>query len=594
MNLRFRDNHLTEDQLLLFVDGEMGANAVKRCGAHIEHCWRCRARVAALQDTIRSFVTFLNEDYPRQCPPPPGQWRGFAAKLQRASAGKRRGAEAVSLSGIRKLWQPLLAGTGALLAVMIPLALLLERPASLSAAQFLRRAMDSQSGAQAAGPPPAILVRVGRKTFRKPAGEGLGEPAGDAAEERFVARVLEANHFDWHGPLSARSFMSWRDSLAGKEDRIAQEGELLTLSTVALRQSAQPPIVLATLTVRARDFHPVKELLTLGAPESGTIELTESPESAPPPTPQPQLAASAPARVPPARKPAPALRSPAVVPMQVVASAALELRILAQIHAIGADLGQEVAVTRTPGRQLSVNAVVESAERKKQILDALAASSDNPAVRLNVQTAAEAVSREAPAERGPGRIVTMNVSAGNGTIPATPALMAYFASQGVPDSQQTAQLQQFSERLVQHSTAALLHALALYDLADRFQPAERRLFDQSERRTWEQAMRDHAQAVADNIAAVRSQLQPVYGMDDDDPAGAGVAPSAGWRTQSAALLEPVKRQHEIVHAAFTVSNEGLEKASAIAGSAFWRSLSSAQALATLMESQTVPELEQKE
>ena len=60
-------------------------------------------------------------------------------------------------------------------------------------------------------------------------------------------------------------------------------------------------------------------------------------------------------------------------PTAVAATAELEVESLGLLNQIGADLGQEVMVTRIPGGPLRIEAAVETEKRKHEILAALKA-----------------------------------------------------------------------------------------------------------------------------------------------------------------------------------------------------------------------------
>ena len=57
----FRDRHVSDYDLLFYLDGELAARKAGKCRTHLEHCWSCRARAAKLQDTIHSFAAFVDK-----------------------------------------------------------------------------------------------------------------------------------------------------------------------------------------------------------------------------------------------------------------------------------------------------------------------------------------------------------------------------------------------------------------------------------------------------------------------------------------------------------------------------------------------------
>jgi hypothetical protein len=534
--LRF-DSHLSDDDLLLFLDGEMGARKAAACRAHLEHCWHCQARVAAKQKIIQSFAQFVCEDYSRQLPPPPNQWLGFDRRLQQMQPPTIRRF---------RLQLPMLAGSGAAAAAIAALLLFVGRPEKLSATELLRRVMTAQAS--------------------QPARSGETAPQPHPLSGQ-VTRVLESNHFDFRYAISGSAFAAWRNSLKDKEDAIAENGSLLTLSTKSRRTNGDDAQILeAALTVRGDNFLPVRETFTIKSGQAiQTVEFSQIEMNQPPPV--PEIATLASFNPKAAAKPLPPSRA---------ASPALELAVISRIHAIGADLGQEAAVTRGPGNVLAVSSVVEHVQRKQQILAALAPFQQDTSLRLNILTATEAEQQsQLPAERMNRTLVVDGTPSGK-TIPSSDALFAYFRSQGTPDSELTINIQRFSDEVVRHSNAALLHSLALQDLVTRFSSREVQSFTEPERSQWRQMLNDHAEAIADNTAALRSQLAPVYGKAAGyGQASSPVAKPVSLLPASANLLSLVKAQDEIIHAAFTLSNENA-KASSINESVFWRFLSEVQ------------------
>ena len=53
--------HPPDDQLLLWLDGELRSAEKAELSAHLESCWTCRARVQALESTILDFVRARNQ-----------------------------------------------------------------------------------------------------------------------------------------------------------------------------------------------------------------------------------------------------------------------------------------------------------------------------------------------------------------------------------------------------------------------------------------------------------------------------------------------------------------------------------------------------
>lgn len=72
------------------------------------------------------------------------------------------------------------------------------------------------------------------------------------------------------------------------------------------------------------------------------------------------------------------------------ATAELEVEALRLLHQAGADLGEQVSVTRTAEGQLRIQGLVESDKRKNELRSALNSIESYPTVRIEIQTVAEA------------------------------------------------------------------------------------------------------------------------------------------------------------------------------------------------------------
>ncbi|HKG81318.1 MAG TPA: hypothetical protein VKA78_17905, partial [Pyrinomonadaceae bacterium] len=76
-----------------------------------------------------------------------------------------------------------------------------------------------------------------------------------------------------------------------------------------------------------------------------------------------------------------------------VASAELEVDVAYLLNQVKADRNEQVALTRSAGGSLRVEGVVDSQQRKDEFLKVLGPVSNNPAVRIEIRTIAEATQR---------------------------------------------------------------------------------------------------------------------------------------------------------------------------------------------------------
>src|SRR5437870_7843652 len=77
------NGHPSEDELLLYVDGELEAKATNHVRNHLEACWSCRVRTEKIEETISSFIDYRNQVLKPLVEQPPHGWRGFDGRLNR-------------------------------------------------------------------------------------------------------------------------------------------------------------------------------------------------------------------------------------------------------------------------------------------------------------------------------------------------------------------------------------------------------------------------------------------------------------------------------------------------------------------------------
>ncbi|HEY9284206.1 MAG TPA: hypothetical protein VIP46_12195, partial [Pyrinomonadaceae bacterium] len=262
------------------------------------------------------------------------------------------------------------------------------------------------------------------------------------------------------------------------------------------------------------------------------------------------------------------------------ASVALEVEVLRLLSQAGADLGEQITAARV-GRDLRVEAIVETEQRKAEIMRALAPVLDNPSVKVDVKTAAEAARSGQP----PPSVVEQ-VEPEEARIPADTELRRYLAGGADADME----IARFASRASSRSRRALQHAWALKRLAGRFSPRELRAMDAAAKQKWLRMVREHASAVRREGAALHQELRPVFspaGEQAGPPPPAGpIADEADLIARSARLLELCSAVDPAVRAAFLVSARPAPP-SQIKSQEFWRALAGVQVLAAQIERATL-------
>lgn len=75
------ESHLSDEQLLLDVDGELSRHDEKLVRAHLGACWKCRARRQELEGAIAAFVRAHQADFEMKPPPAAGPRALLKARL---------------------------------------------------------------------------------------------------------------------------------------------------------------------------------------------------------------------------------------------------------------------------------------------------------------------------------------------------------------------------------------------------------------------------------------------------------------------------------------------------------------------------------
>ncbi len=256
------------------------------------------------------------------------------------------------------------------------------------------------------------------------------------------------------------------------------------------------------------------------------------------------------------------------------ASAELEVDVAYLLNTAKADRNEQVTLTRSVGGSLRVEGIVDTAERKQEFLKALAPVSNNPAVKIEIRTVAEAMQKPI----APGAVSIQETEETANSIAADDELRAYFekrASAGPTDDA----IRKYSSRVVKRAYDALFHAIELKRLSNRFANVDMQTVAPGAREKWLDMLHEHATAFARETAGVRQEIQPVFFGDASVPGGEG-----GAITSDAELARAIERLHklalsnnEAVRSAFTTSSRS--SAVAVKSAAFWQALFKAEELA---------------
>jgi RNA polymerase sigma factor (sigma-70 family) len=366
---------------------------------------------------------------------------------------------------------------------------------------------------------------------------------------------------------------------------------------------SMPPLTRATLVLDRSTLHALSEVLVFGRGEDQKeFTFTElSFETVPAGTVdqkvfQPDVELLAPIEsTAPANRPATSVTKPAPTPVMhlpnAVQLAALEVNVLYLLDQINANSGEEVQVRRFAGKELVVEAIIESEKRKTEILRALSALSDNPLVKMDVVTLGEAIRRQSNAPHSPESIEWIVISSDR--ILVYDDVRRYlehenarFRSGGNSSSGDIEdEIRRFSVRMLGASRQALLHAFALKHLTQRFSPTDLAALDDDSRRRLQDMIRIHARVFRQNVAALRGDLAPIFPHTEADDLDfvTDLRHYTSVLEAIKSLLALANSADETISRAFALNPDSQPVADTPASADFWRTLSRAENLAAALE-----------
>lgn len=632
-------SHIEDERLVSFLDGEIDAGPQKEMQAHLESCWDCRSRLCDVERSIEKFLRLRQEKLmPPELPPVGPAVDVFRARLgahqmQLPSNSFLKG----YLPDLRKLTrvlgealdgrtyslrtQVIIARTAAaviLFSVVAGFVLFSGRLTTVTASELLRRSIEAQEMQLANADQPVVRQRIqivskGRSgaqnasitwevwsdvvnlRTRLTSISGSAIAAESDAADR-VRSVLRANRMDERKPLTAVSYKSWRDSLSSKSEDVASgvDANGTSLYTIRTLPNGSPnldDLMEARMSVRASDYHPTRlylkvksaggyqefelveneyEIVSLNSvsPElfaenetAGTMEVGRTTVEEPTTTPT-------------VSHDEPAMSSAEIV----TATAETEINVLNALHQIGADVSEQLSVTRSANGLLEVQGIVETDSRKNEILQVLDEFKGNSAVRIHIQTIDEATRALANEKRHtqPGQVNTVEVNKGG--LAVDTELRKYFSSRGGDVDNQ---IRQYASRIVNRSQTALFQASALNRMANRFTAEKLNELDPASRSKWLNILKGYASAVRRETALLRGELESVFGDISVRPTEP-IKGDANLIASARRLYDLASANDRVIRSAFTISSGDLS-VSAIRTGQFQRNLSEAETLAAAIE-----------
>jgi hypothetical protein len=493
--------HPDDVRLLAYVDGELAPDAARAVSFHLEQCPACRETAGALRAALGDCLDYRRQVLDRYLPPPPTAWARL--DFERVEPRPLRLLP-------RRYLRPVLAAAAALLLCAVVYREWSVTP-SVEAATLLRQAV----AAAQTRPVQVRKIRIRTRTADMVRGVGVSEAADVSLRGLFTAA-----RFDWGDPLSAAAFRNWREGLAGKRDEISQAPDAAASGEDCYRIETRADagaIESASLVLRVSTLEPVRERLEFRNREWVEISRVEQPSVAALPA-QPEWRPDASPTAPLARDGVPQR------PVEPPATVGDELRVVAALHGIGADLGDPLEVARV-GSAMEVRGVGIAPARRQEIESALAG-----------------LSRVKTDFREPASIGEPSaISSQPRQTPAAPAAGSA-AARIERQLGGRAEYDRFSNGVLALADSASARAYALRSLAARFPSGGEAALSASERALLLRMSREHAGAMARDLITLNKSAAPVLAELGAAPASktAG-APPASWQDAAAALVPSAQR-----------------------------------------------------
>ena len=507
--------HPENEELLRYADGESSAASSARIRAHLKACWQCRAELDELQSTISECVRYRKNVLDACLPSPPAPWTDIYGQFaeidaQLDQAGFRNRFLRALQAPIHNLnkWAPIAV---ALILVSVLFHRFRQTP-SVQASELLRKAIAAADART--GKPRQIRIRTKDRRVTRSVGAGATLISNDADSAALQA-MFSAARYDWTDPLSAKSHQAWRDGLADKRDEVVEDGGAYRIRTTA----ASGELAAATLTIRSQDLQPVQERLEFRNQE--WIEITELGANT-----APALGAIAASAV----KAAPAvsrIQTPAPVE-SASATISDELRVVAALHQVGADLGDPIEVSRSGGRILVAGLGI-TPQRQQEIQAALRSQS-HVILRLSDSLPARVEPDRDPA---PDTAVSAGIERLQTRIAGQLGGRVYFA--------------QLAAQVLDLSEPMMSRAHALRRLAEQFSPQIETELAPSDWQVLRSLQREHSQALRLQASEIEKLLKPALGSTS---APLDVTLSSAWQPATEELFQSARRLDRLLAVVF--------------------------------------------
>lgn len=538
--------HLTQEQLLRHLDGEMSKPAMRRAAKHLQACWSCQVEYRRLQDDIAAILDAQTNVFGPSLPPPPNPWPRLEPRLNRTTRYQAAPFwTKLSVFSRVPVRMQFVYGCAAL-AALIAGFLLFVPVSRVSAQEVLARVKAADAGRFAITENQVVRQRVRiKKTARaapstqtarleswKSPKSTYWNSAGDAVNSDLLRRY-QANGLSSALPLSPPALEEWV-KLAGSALSASQEGEYVEVRVSSSGSERSGGLEGVSAQVRKVDWHLAGMTLVFAAAtfqiteeDSAIVARSEVPSDVlarlEPEEPETPRTASRPTPVPP---------SSTSVNLDDV-----EMAVRYELHSIGADLGENIEVTPLSPDRILVKAWGVSPQRREELASRLA---NTPDVLLQLE--------RPESDKLAGKAVTLPQT-GSSPPPSDPRLAQFF---GGPETQEN-----YTRSVLQAGSSVLAHLYALRDLGARWPPEKEESLSPDAKTQLSTMVRDHAREIRAGAFVWEAQADLLLKGSGNRATG-GIARSASdWQAASTSGLDAARRVDQVLRSLLTTSDTPL-------------------------------------
>jgi hypothetical protein len=561
------NEHLSPQQMLAYIDGELSRVEVRRAAKHLHSCWTCMAEMERMKDDIATILEAHEKVFVPGLPPAPRPWPGFNTILARDISSRSQSISLWMHVGMYLNWllgSVRLVGLSAIFLVLLSYFVFHTR--TVSAKEVLARVHVADAQRDAIKKDQVIRQRIhirkishgdSHSTFDQ-IDAWKSQTAGywNVSEQDAAAAELEAE-YQKHNiatglPLSTASVDSWVRE-AGDSPTVSEHGTDVSLNYGGSSKGATDSLEQVNIVVQQStwqikkmtlDFHDVS--FEVMADDYSILPKREVPTA---------LLAHLELYAAPSLNPGSVMShsltnsASNVIHLPMLNLDKTELDVFTTLHGLGADLGEPVTVTHSSEAVL-VGLWQLPGDRQAELRAALVGKPGVHVLLTEPHAPLRRVLVASPASDAPqAQVVTGSEDQ---------SLIKYFGS--------LQREQGFSNEVLGESTVILSRLYALRNLQKQFPTIRNQSLGPEEQLQLRALVRDHTAAISQNLDALEKTLAPINASFGVSPCVTSVSlEKTDWQSEALTALDTAKGVDHILRMLFTANQTPASPDSALPG-----------------------------